>query len=71
MTLFGEYKGLRPPPRRKSKDEVWSGTTAASVPPVSSDGTNQLGIGRHVQATHRVSEAKTMAKCGTLQSLLV
>lgn len=37
ITLFGGYSGLRPPPRRKSNDDVWQGTTAARVPPVSSE----------------------------------
>ena len=35
-TLFGGYSGLRPPPRRKSRDDVWQGTTVANVPPVNS-----------------------------------
>lgn len=34
ITLFGGYLGLLPPPTRKSKEDVWSGTTAESVPPV-------------------------------------
>lgn len=36
ITLFGGYNGLRPPPRRKRMFDVCNGTTAESVPPVSS-----------------------------------
>lgn len=31
-TLFGGYRGLRPPPTRKMRDDVWKGTANASVP---------------------------------------
>ena len=35
-TLLGGYSGLRPPPIRKSKEDVWRGITADRVPPGSS-----------------------------------
>ena len=35
-TLLGGYNGLRPPPTRKSMEDVWRGITADRVPPGSS-----------------------------------
>lgn len=34
ITLFGGYRGLRPPPTSKRSDDVCKGTANASVPPV-------------------------------------
>ena len=34
--MLGGYSGLRPPPTRKSKEDVWRGMTADRVPPGSS-----------------------------------
>ena len=58
-TLLGGYSGLRPPPTRKSMEEVWRGITAERVPPGSSADGHPACISRKLRGERTVLSEHT------------